>query len=122
MDLIPAPRQTERATGFHELGDGFGIEAGPGTEGTARWLRATLGAATGFALPPKKGDEHDVLHLSVRPGLDAEEYRLAIAPTASTSRAARPPVSSGVPRRCVSSSAPTPSGARPFPAVRGGCP
>ncbi|WP_369035588.1 MULTISPECIES: beta-N-acetylhexosaminidase [Streptomyces] len=80
MDLIPAPRQTERATGFHELGDGFGIEAGPGTEDTARWLRATLGAATGFALPPKKGDEHDVLHLSLRPGLDAEEYRLAIAP------------------------------------------
>ncbi|MFF8356223.1 beta-N-acetylhexosaminidase [Streptomyces chartreusis] len=80
MDLIPLPHRTERAEGFLELGDGFGIEAGPGTEGTARWLRATLGAATGFALPPKKGDEYDVLHLSVRPGLDTEEYRLVVAP------------------------------------------
>ncbi|MEU0389376.1 beta-N-acetylhexosaminidase [Streptomyces chartreusis] len=80
MDLIPAPHQMERATGFLELGDGFGIEAGPGTEDTARWLRATLGPATGLALPPKKGDEHDVLHLSVRPGPDAEAYRLVIAP------------------------------------------
>ncbi|NUO44128.1 MAG: beta-N-acetylhexosaminidase [Streptomyces sp.] len=80
MDLIPAPDRTERAEGFLELGDGFGIEAGPGTEDTARWLRATLGAATGFTLPPRKGDEHDVLHLSVRPGLADEAYRLVIAP------------------------------------------
>ncbi|MGC9536280.1 beta-N-acetylhexosaminidase [Streptomyces sp. UG1] len=80
MDLIPAPRRMERATGCYELGDGFGIETGPGTEGTARWLRATLGAATGLALPPRKGGEYDVLHLSVRPGLDAEAYRLVIAP------------------------------------------
>lgn len=80
MDLIPAPHQMERATGFFELGDGFGIEAGPGTEDTARWLRATLGPATGLALPSKRGDEYDVLHLSVRPGLDAEAYRLVIAP------------------------------------------
>ncbi|MEU6308751.1 beta-N-acetylhexosaminidase [Streptomyces chartreusis] len=80
MDLIPLPHRTERAEGFFELGDGFGIEAGPGTEGTARWLRATLGAATGLALPPKKGDEYDALRLSVRPGLDAEEYRLVVAP------------------------------------------
>lgn len=122
MDLIPAPDRAERTEGFRELGDGFGIEAGPGTEDTARWLRATLGAATGLTLPPKKGDEHDVLHLSVRPGLDDEAYRLVVAPTASTSRAARPPVSSGARRRCASSSAPTPSGAHPFPAVPGGCP
>ncbi|WLW54639.1 beta-N-acetylhexosaminidase [Streptomyces sp. YU58] len=83
MDLIPAPRRTERTERterFLELGDGFGIEAGPGTEDTARWLRATVGAATGLALPPKKGDEYDVLHLSVRPGLDAEAYRLVVAP------------------------------------------
>ncbi|MDT7842832.1 beta-N-acetylhexosaminidase [Streptomyces justiciae] len=80
MDLIPAPDRVERAEGFLELGDGFGIEAGPGTEGTARWLRATLGAATGLTLPPKRGDEHDVLHLSVRPGLGEEAYRLVVAP------------------------------------------
>ncbi|WP_369169719.1 beta-N-acetylhexosaminidase [Streptomyces sp. R28] len=80
MDLIPVPHRTQRAEGFFELGDGFGIEAGPGTEDTARWLRATLGAATGLALPPKEGGEYDVLHLSVRPGLDAEAYRLVAAP------------------------------------------
>ncbi|MFB6844627.1 beta-N-acetylhexosaminidase [Streptomyces sp. NPDC056373] len=80
MDLIPLPHRIEPAEGFLELGDDFGIEAGPGTEDTARWLRATLGAATGLALPPRKGDEYDVLHLSVRPGLDAEAYRLVVAP------------------------------------------
>ncbi|OPG05824.1 beta-N-acetylhexosaminidase [Streptomyces sp. GKU 895] len=80
MDLIPAPDRVERTEGFLELGDGFGIEAGPGTEGTARWLRATLGAATGLALPPRPGGERDVLHLSVRPGLGEEAYRLVVAP------------------------------------------
>ncbi|WP_405921460.1 beta-N-acetylhexosaminidase [Streptomyces sp. NBC_00122] len=53
MDLIPAPR----AAVFH--GDGlrfeFGpeptLEAGPGGEGVARWLRRELGAATGWSLP-----------------------------------------------------------------------
>lgn len=79
-ELIPAPHHMERTERFYELGDDFGIEAGLGTEGTARWLRATLGAATGLALPPKEGGQYDVLHLSVRPGLDAEAYRLVVAP------------------------------------------
>lgn len=47
--LIPAPRRIVLDQHRHgRLDEGTRLEAGPGTEGVARWLRATLGAATGF--------------------------------------------------------------------------
>jgi hexosaminidase len=47
------------------------IEAGPGTERVARWLRATVGAATGLPLPPA-GDNWSRVLLRVVPGLEEE--------------------------------------------------
>lgn len=51
-DLIPAPSRTAHGDGLHELGDATTIDAAAGTEGVARWLRSTVGAATGLGLPP----------------------------------------------------------------------
>ncbi|MFJ9180216.1 beta-N-acetylhexosaminidase [Streptomyces sp. NPDC102360] len=81
MDLIPAPRRCAHAGDARRaLGEHTGIAAGEGTQGTARWLRATLGAATGLALPPKGADEGDVIVLRVDPtlALEPEGYRLRV--------------------------------------------
>ncbi|MGW6741021.1 beta-N-acetylhexosaminidase [Streptomyces sp. NPDC055025] len=54
MDLIPNPRRTApapREAAPLPLDGGTVIEAAPGTEGVARWLRTTVGAATGLPLP-----------------------------------------------------------------------
>ncbi|WP_079125492.1 beta-N-acetylhexosaminidase [Streptomyces lushanensis] len=54
MDLIPNPRRTDPAppkAGPVRLDGRTVIEAAPGTEGVARWLRTTVGAATGLPLP-----------------------------------------------------------------------
>ncbi|MEU5096091.1 beta-N-acetylhexosaminidase [Streptomyces sp. NPDC020996] len=85
MDLIPEPRQaTARADRFLELGPRTALAAGTGTERTERWLRATLGAATGLPLPPGDPGGPGVLRLSVDPrvteDLGAEGYRLAVTP------------------------------------------
>ncbi|MCX4575283.1 beta-N-acetylhexosaminidase [Streptomyces sp. NBC_01571] len=84
--LIPAPRHLAWAPGRPRqegLGGRAGIdarttiEARLGTEGVARWLRATLGAATGFGL----GDGHDTDHrivLGIDPHLAPEGYRLVV--------------------------------------------
>ncbi len=81
MDLIPAPQRAARnADGHLSLDSGTGLEAGPGTEGVAHWLRATLGAATG--LPFSEARDHDRrIVLGIEPGLPAEGYRLAVTPT-----------------------------------------
>ncbi|MFI6873143.1 beta-N-acetylhexosaminidase [Streptomyces sp. NPDC050400] len=79
MDLIPAPRRVVEGDGSYELGGGTGIVAGEGTEDTARWLRATLGAVTGLALAPASADGTDAVRLSVDPSLAAEAYRLSVA-------------------------------------------
>ncbi|MGW1554957.1 beta-N-acetylhexosaminidase [Streptomyces sp. NPDC002144] len=86
MDVIPEPARTLRhGPGFRELGPGTGLAAGKGADGTARWLRGTLGAATGLPLAPADGDGDDVLRLSVDPAvtgeLGAEGYRLDVLPT-----------------------------------------
>ncbi|MFJ4980578.1 beta-N-acetylhexosaminidase [Streptomyces coeruleorubidus] len=76
-DVIPAPLgvETEDGPGF-VLDAGTGIEAGPGTEPVARWLRATVGAATGLPLDPHTGDAHRV-RLGILPALGGPEaYRL----------------------------------------------
>ncbi|MEF2525273.1 beta-N-acetylhexosaminidase [Streptomyces sp. CS62] len=54
MDLIPAPRTHSFRPGAPPclLGPRPWLDAGPGTAGTARWLRRELGAATGWDLLP----------------------------------------------------------------------
>ncbi|MFJ5967001.1 beta-N-acetylhexosaminidase [Streptomyces sp. NPDC093060] len=76
VDLIPAPARCSRNTaGRTSLGSGTALEARPGTEGVARWLRATVGAATGLPFP-EVGEGADRLVLSIEPDLPPEGYRL----------------------------------------------
>ncbi|GGU13016.1 beta-N-acetylhexosaminidase [Streptomyces coeruleorubidus] len=76
-DVIPAPLSVETGDGQGFLLDaGTGIEAGPGTEQVARWLRGTVGAATGLPLDPHTGDARRV-RLRILPALGGPEaYRL----------------------------------------------
>ncbi|MFI5819048.1 beta-N-acetylhexosaminidase [Streptomyces rishiriensis] len=78
MDLIPAPRSITRdPRGRGRLDAQTRLEAGPGTEGVARWLRATVGAATGLPLAGP-GDGEPRIRLAVDPTLPPEGYRLAL--------------------------------------------
>ncbi|MEV4435173.1 beta-N-acetylhexosaminidase [Streptomyces sp. NPDC049555] len=78
--LIPAPRRFRhvREAGGHELDEDTRIEARPGTERVARWLRATVGAATGLPLAPGTGG----IVLRILPELGAEHgdeaYRVVV--------------------------------------------
>ncbi|MGW1613777.1 beta-N-acetylhexosaminidase [Streptomyces sp. NPDC002285] len=86
-ELIPAPGHvTGQGARFFELGPATRVAAGEGTERTERWLRATLGAATGLPLAPGQPDEGDVIRLSIDPvvteDLGEEGYRLAVTPEA----------------------------------------
>ncbi|KPH98554.1 Beta-N-acetylhexosaminidase [Actinobacteria bacterium OK074] len=80
-ELIPAPLSTEAAppgTPGFRLDGATGIDAGPGTERVARWLRSTLGAATGLPLEPYAGGGKRV---QLRVGLQAdspEAYDLVV--------------------------------------------
>ncbi|WSZ84482.1 beta-N-acetylhexosaminidase [Streptomyces sp. NBC_00859] len=59
MNLIPAPlgaQDTQAGSGF-VVDAGTVVDAGPGTEGVARWLRQVLGDATGLPLDPGSGDD-----------------------------------------------------------------
>ncbi|MEV1066376.1 beta-N-acetylhexosaminidase [Streptomyces sp. NPDC050263] len=77
-ELIPAPRFiTYDRAGRVRLDEGTRLEAGPGTEGVARWLRATVGAATGFPLP-EHGDSEWRIELAIDPALPPEGYRLSL--------------------------------------------
>jgi hexosaminidase len=83
IDVIPEPRHVQvHGDRFFELDPGTKLVAGDGAERTERWLRATLGAATGLPLPPGEGD--DVVRLSIDPtvteDLGDEGYRLAVRP------------------------------------------
>jgi hexosaminidase len=77
--LIPAPLRIEAGNGPGFVLDAdTGVAAGPGAEGAARWLRATVGAATGLPLDPGTGGAGG-LHLRVRPDLGGPEaYRLTV--------------------------------------------
>ncbi|MER7946547.1 beta-N-acetylhexosaminidase [Streptomyces sp. NPDC096079] len=58
MDLIPAPLSVGRrgsAPGHVTLDERTTLDAGPGTESTARWLRSALGAATGLSFADGAG-------------------------------------------------------------------
>ncbi|MBZ4321986.1 beta-N-acetylhexosaminidase [Streptomyces huiliensis] len=72
--LVPAPRRfswVPPGGGLEVLDEETGINAGPGTERTARWLRATVGAATGLPLPDGE-DHHNHLVLRIDPRLAGE--------------------------------------------------
>ncbi|MDB1089494.1 beta-N-acetylhexosaminidase [Streptomyces sp. ACA25] len=53
LSLVPAPRELRRLEGDLPLDARTVLDAGPGTEGVARLLRAELGAATGLPLLPE---------------------------------------------------------------------
>ncbi|WP_405582137.1 beta-N-acetylhexosaminidase [Streptomyces sp. NBC_01190] len=97
MDLIPIPSHTPAysADGSFPLTAGTVVVAGPGTEGTARWLRATLGAATGLPFTPAAPAASAVAGPTGEPAPDGvvrlaiderasgspEGYRLTVDPT-----------------------------------------
>ncbi|NUS17845.1 MAG: beta-N-acetylhexosaminidase [Streptomyces sp.] len=75
MELIPEPRDVRPGQGRLALGTAVRLEAAPGTEGTARWLRDVLGAATGVDLGAA-GEA--ALGLAVDAELGPEAYRLSV--------------------------------------------
>ncbi|MGW1490814.1 beta-N-acetylhexosaminidase [Streptomyces sp. NPDC002402] len=82
MDLIPAPSYIEGPYRCGFVMDArTSITAGPGTERTERWLRATLGAAFGLPLPPAPQATRNRLTLRIDNSLRPEAYRLTVAST-----------------------------------------
>lgn len=83
-DLIPAPLRAVPTLGGGEgyvLDEDSQLEAGPGTERVARWLRATVGAATGLRLDPHTDDwNRIVLELDPELGerLGPEGYSICV--------------------------------------------
>ncbi|XIE78734.1 beta-N-acetylhexosaminidase [Streptomyces sp. SBR177] len=80
--LIPLPVRTEcraDAPGYVALDERTTLDAGPGTHGTARWLRAALGAATGLPLADGTGPHAIRLRIGgdVERELGPEGYRLS---------------------------------------------
>ncbi|ELP70254.1 beta-N-acetylhexosaminidase [Streptomyces turgidiscabies] len=67
-ELVPAPVAVRdvRAAGGFLFDENTVIDAGPGTEAAAGWLRGVLGAATGLALPPGAGDDGETVRLRVQ--------------------------------------------------------
>ncbi|MFD5745998.1 beta-N-acetylhexosaminidase [Streptomyces sp. NPDC127033] len=96
MDLIPDPLRSwpgPRAAGAFPLDEETAVEAGPGTAGVARWLRTTVGAATGLPLPDAgtgdgdgsgsgSGSGDNLIVLGISPDLardlGPEGYRLTV--------------------------------------------
>lgn len=74
--LIPAPARAEGpySEGFI-LDSSTALRAGPGTESTERWLRATLGGALGLPLAPGEGG---AISLGIDDSLAPEAYRLTV--------------------------------------------
>ncbi|MFF8730208.1 beta-N-acetylhexosaminidase [Streptomyces sp. NPDC015171] len=80
MELIPAPRAVGKPQGSAvPLGQGTTLWAGPGTDRTERWLRATLGASLGLPLRPGPRDAPDSVRLLLDDTLEPEAYRLDAA-------------------------------------------
>ncbi|MGW0821509.1 beta-N-acetylhexosaminidase [Streptomyces sp. NPDC002845] len=78
-DLIPAPRSVDgpMRRGV-PLDQRTTLWAAPGTGGTERWLRSTLGAALGLPLPPGPEDAPGGVRLRLDGTLEAEAYRLGV--------------------------------------------
>ncbi|MFJ1645923.1 beta-N-acetylhexosaminidase [Streptomyces sp. NPDC088258] len=92
MDLIPEPRRTwpaprGAAAAAFPLDAETAVEAGAGTEGVARWLRAYVGAATGLPFPDAAvaaaADNRIVLEIDPAAGPEPgpESYRIAVDDT-----------------------------------------
>ncbi|MEV5159616.1 beta-N-acetylhexosaminidase [Streptomyces sp. NPDC053728] len=82
--LIPAPVHTGgEDRGEFLLDAATTLTAGPGTDGTERWLRTTLGAAFGLPLAPpavgSEGEAANTVELRIDPGLEPEGYRLGVS-------------------------------------------
>ncbi|CAM5539445.1 beta-N-acetylhexosaminidase [Streptomyces atroolivaceus] len=80
-NLIPAPARTggDGRRGFR-LDGATTLTAGPGTESTERWLRATLGAAFGLPLAPAPAGSANTVDLRIDSALEPEAYRLDVEP------------------------------------------
>ncbi|MFE2037772.1 beta-N-acetylhexosaminidase [Streptomyces scopuliridis] len=88
MDLIPDPRRAwpvQPGAGVFPLDGETVIEAGPGTEGVARWFRTAVGAATGLPFADDAGvigaeDNRIVLGISpdIARELGTEGYRISV--------------------------------------------
>ncbi|MEV8014860.1 beta-N-acetylhexosaminidase [Streptomyces sp. NPDC086554] len=77
--LIPAPSSSHwvpPVEGLFPLDDETVLHALPGTEGVARWLRDTVGAATGLPFPDGGNDNGIVLRID--PAMADEAYRLVV--------------------------------------------
>ncbi|MFJ4968885.1 beta-N-acetylhexosaminidase [Streptomyces sp. NPDC088755] len=77
--LIPAPREVSwmpPERGLYPLDEETVLSAAPGAEGVARWLRTTVGAATGLPLTEGAGD-HGIT-LSLDGALAPEAYRVVV--------------------------------------------
>jgi len=81
-ELIPAPTAVQGAgrCGFLFEAD-TALWGEPGTEGTQRWLRATLGAALGLPLPPGEEGARNTVALRLDGTLPPEAYRLEVVAT-----------------------------------------
>ncbi|WP_209441188.1 beta-N-acetylhexosaminidase [Streptomyces aureus] len=80
--LIPAPLVVEGAPdGRFTLDADTVLWAAPGTEGTARWLSAVLGAALGLPLRPGPEDAPQAVRLLLDDTLGPEAYRLVAGDT-----------------------------------------
>ncbi|MER6269727.1 beta-N-acetylhexosaminidase [Streptomyces sp900105755] len=78
-DLIPAPRSVEGPMRCGVLLDeDTTLWAAPGTEGTERWLRATVGAAAEVPLRPGPEDARNAVRLHLDDSLEPEAYRLSV--------------------------------------------
>ncbi|MFJ3302711.1 beta-N-acetylhexosaminidase [Streptomyces sp. NPDC086549] len=82
VDVIPAPGNSYwNEAGYASLDAETKLAARPGTEGVARWLRATVGAATGLPLAEGSGADNSSANsivLSIEPGLPPEGYRIVV--------------------------------------------
>ena len=76
--LVPAPAGFQPAPGTYQLDERTALDAQPGTEGVARWLRATVGSATGLPLTPYVPGAESALRLALSDELPAEGYRLTV--------------------------------------------
>ncbi|MGP4045513.1 beta-N-acetylhexosaminidase [Streptomyces sp. 2A115] len=83
--LIPAPAALEVPMALEgstrrgvTLDTDTSLWAAPGTAGTERWLRSTLGAALGLPLPPGGEDGANSVRLRLDDTLEAEAYRLGV--------------------------------------------
>jgi hexosaminidase len=79
--LIPAPAAVEGPhPGTARLDGTSTLYAAPGTEGTAAWLRATVGTALGLPLAPGGAQDRCTVRLVLDDSLAAEAYRLGVTP------------------------------------------